>query len=205
MESSETNNEAHDQQPSTDGSQDDGSNPSPEHETHTTALVFLVIVALVISFIALTGGEGTGPITDSFGEDPDTSMLSHVNDTNDPSTMIHGSVIPQEQVEGTDTTSIDALPDGIFVAEAGIESNQTAPGGQQIIRFSTDRSLQDLYSDYNTWMIDADYEIIQEVEDEHGAKLAARGPDGEQLTVSISNPDDAASASGVMIDFVAAQ
>lgn len=204
MESSENNNEAQDQQPRDAGNADQSPQPSPEYETHTTALVFLVIVAAIISFIALTGGEGITPLVDDFGDD-DTDAPTHINDASDPKTMTHGAVIPQEKVATTDTTSLAALPNGLFVAEAGIESNQTAAGGQQIVRFATDRSSAELYAEYETWMQDADYEITQEVEDEYGAKLAARGPGGEQLTVFIANPTADESATRVTIDYVAAQ
>lgn len=170
--------------------------PVEEHETHTTALIFMVVAVIIISFVALQGGEVTSP----FDTDTDDEVTTQ---DEDPSS--HGSLIPQRAVETTDTTSLTDLPDGIFVEEDRISSNKTAEGNHQIVKFSTDRSVESLYAAYEAWMTDADYEIHQRLEDEYGAKLAARGPADEQLTVAITHADDDTDPNSVMIDYVAAQ
>lgn len=167
-----------------------------QYETHTTALIFLVIVVIIISFVALRGGEGVGPLFDGSGS---TQQTEEVNPDS------HGSLIPQREVETTDTTSLSDLPSGIFVEEDRIISNKLAEGNHQIVKFESDRSVESLFSTYETWMNDADYEINQELEDDDGAKLAARGPDGQQLTVAITRPDESGDATRIMIDYVAAQ
>lgn len=168
-----------------------------EHETHTTALVFLIIVTILISFVALQGGEGVSP----FGGGDDDDSIPAIEE--DPAS--HGSLIPQEDVEVADASDIDGLPSGLYIDEERIQRNQTASGGQQIVRFSTGRSATELFDSYEAWMEDAGYTINQRIRDEYGAKLAARSPDGEQLTISITSPDEQSDSVSVMIDFVAAQ
>lgn len=175
----------------------DSSNPQseyeapPEHETHTAALVFLVLTTIIISFVALTWDTSL-PTTDD--DQPATTTEPAAEGT-------HGSIIPQQPVETTDTSSVSGFPQGLYINEDTIIDNKTAPAGegsQYMVAFTEERSVSDLQSEYKTYLQSNNFSIHQEMEDEYGAKLAASTA-GQQLTISIT---ENGSAVRVMLDYV---
>lgn len=203
MENSETNhNEEHEMHTMQDdmaeeSAADTSATDEPEYETHTTALVFLTIVVFVVSFIALTSSTGFQFL--DFGDDPQVDRIN-VDDYETEEELeqalrarqTHGSSVPQEAAVGIDTASLATLPAGLFVDEDGIITNRLYGDTQshQVVNFTTDRSAGDLYTTYVTWMADNDYELYQELEEAEGAKMAANGPEEEQLSISVLNPTD---------------
>lgn len=157
-----------------------------EHETHTTALVFLVIASLIISYIALTY---SGDVSDAPGESDQT-----------PATTTHtsGNIVPQRDAKVTNTGGLSELPAGIYVEEDNITENQTFDTGNQIVRFTTDRAVNELYEEYRQWVEESEYELIQELEDEGGAKVVGSS-DAGQITLSAVEDDE---KTLVTIDYV---
>lgn len=162
----------------------------PEHETHTAALVFLVLSTIIISFVALTWDTGV-PITD---DDQSTTT----EQTDEPA---HGSIVPQQKVDTTETNSLTGFPQDLYINESTIIDNKTAPtgdGSQYMVAFTEDRPIPELQSEYKTYLQNNDFSIHQEMEDQYGAKLAASSA-GQQLTISIT---ENGSVARVMLDYV---
>ncbi|MEX2514689.1 MAG: hypothetical protein WD335_00990 [Candidatus Paceibacterota bacterium] len=215
MENSETNhneeNEIHTMQDDVveESAEDTSATDEPEYETHTTALVFLTIVVLVVSFIALT--SSTGFEFPDFSDDvPDDRINVADYETEAElekalrARQTHGSSVPQEAAVAIDTTSLALIPTTLFVDEANITRNQLIgeAGNYQAVGFTTARSSADLYAEYTGWLADNDYEVYQELEEAEGFKLAATGSAGQQLTISVLNPTDTTPQVHVIIHYI---
>ena len=181
-----------------------------EHQTHTAALVFLVIVVMVVSFIALTDGDGISLPSLNDGNFDDEFNISDYETEEELMAALrqqpsYGGAVPQRAVATTDTTSLALIPSTLFVDEPNITQNRLIgdEGNHQSVGFTTERSSGDLYDEYTTWLEDNDYEVYQELEEAEGFKLAATGPQDQQVTISVFNPTADQPQAQVRINYIA--
>jgi len=172
----------------------------PEHETHTAALVMLVIATVIISVVALTWqGQIESELTPADDEATTTEEQA-------PAASSHGSIIPQSAVATTESNSIADFPSGLYINEATISRNYTAPAGagsQHVVIFSAgNQSAAELEAGYRQFLSENDFTLAQEVSDQYGQKLVGSRA-GEQLTIAITHANDAGSR--VMLSFVTSE
>jgi len=172
----------------------------PEHETHTAALVMLVIATIIISFVALTWqAQIESELTPADDEATTTEEQA-------PAASSHGSIIPQSAVATTESNSIADFPSGLYINEATISRNYTAPAGagsQHVVIFSAgNQSAAELEAGYRQFLSENDFALTQEISDQYGQKLVGSRA-GEQLTIAITHANDAASR--VMLSFLTNQ
>lgn len=148
------------------------------HETHTTALVLMVLFTGLVLTIALGG-------TDSFSqtENSDTPATSSEVVTETTSTTSIGS----GQV-ATAANLLNSIP-----VEPGVEvTNQmvTRDGepAEQIISYKTTRTNGDLAQTYRDWLATNNYTIVKDKVGNYAASLAATRDDSA-LVILISYLD----------------
>lgn len=149
---------------------------SQEPETHTTALVFLVVVAAIICFLAYSW---SGAIAEQI------RLVDH--QTSDTQT---------QQPAGADSGTAEAasdleLPEGMPVDEGQVVSNedvQIDDAPAQVVVFESSEPTADLHDAFSSWLTGHNFELMKERQGSMAASLAAVNGD-RNIIVLISHLD----------------
>ena len=156
----------------------------PHHDTHLIALVAMVIIVLAVVWVALTDdGKRAVP---SLNE-RDASTTQPAGEGSDAGT--NGPAVGQREVSVSEASSVADLPADLYVSEDGLLRNETTEFSERILVFTTERAFDDLGDSYESFLESEEYEIIQNKTFDRAQKFAAQGPEGEQITVVVSQTD----------------
>ena len=160
-----------------------------DHETHTTALVFLVLTVVVVVGVALSlGGDGPARIGDyGLGDLDNQNQQSTTTQVDQES---HGSIIPVEQVQAEEQSGLSGLPNDMYLPEdreivRNFSADLTDTTSQRVVIFDTDASTQTLKDGFRQWLDQSDFTVTDTSE-----TTIRSENDSRQLIMSISETDD---------------
>jgi len=159
------------------------------HETHTTALVFLVLTVVVVVGVALSlSGNGPAKIGDyRLGDLDNPNQQSTTTQVDQES---HGSIIPVEQVQAEEQSGLSGLPNDMYLPEdreivRNFSADLTDTTSQRVVIFDTDASTQTLKDGFRQWLDQSDFTVTDTSE-----TTIRSENDNRQLIMSISETDD---------------
>ena len=152
---------------------------SSEHETHTGALVFLTLVALLVVGIAFAMAQ---PATDRGNSG--RVLVQAENRTNQASS-------PKSTNASRDMSAVmQALPDTLpaprlsqVTTASQAEDDSFA---QNIVRFETQQPLANLYDQYHGWAKDSSLRVGKSTQNDSSASIVLAA-DGSQMFITMTD------------------
>ena len=157
----------------------DSKHMSKEHETHTGALVFLILAALVVCFVAFSA----------------TRMNTTPHDRQAAVAEKSGQIenIGQLPENATTKEGMSDFPEGLPVSGADIIENYEMPipgEMERVVTYRSASSAAEIHDKYISWLQDNDYEILKHKNATIAASVAALNQADEDLIVLIYGGGD---------------